>query len=486
MPCGNSFSLKVVQEPCRRQSETARLPHFAARVIAFGRMTTRDEAPRLTRTLGLWSSVALVIGITIGSGIFRSPAGIAERVPQPTAMLLLWALGGAITLCGALSLGELASAMPETGGLYAYLREGWGRLAGFLFGWSELVLIRASALGGIAVVFGEYLLRSLGVDPIEHYIVARSLSAGAIAFAAAVNIRGTNLGALIVGVATWAKFAALVLLAGAAFVLGGRHGASVHNLTTGTGAPLAIGTMGLALVSILWAYDGWADLSFASGEVKNPQVNLPRAIILGTLAIIVIYLLANTAYLYVSPIETVAQSRLVAADTMFAIFGRAGVALVSVFVMISSFSSLNGSMLASPRVFFAMADDGLFFEPIARVHPRYKTPYVAILLAALLGMALVLSRSFEALTETFVLAIWPFYALGVAAISRLRRLRPDLPRPYRAIGYPIVPAIFVTAVAAFVVNAIVNEPISTGITFALILAGAPVYFFAFRARRAHS
>jgi amino acid transporter len=242
--------------------------------------------------------------------------------------------------------------------------------------------------------------------------------------------------------------------------------------------------MGLALVSILWAYDGWADLSFASGEVKDPQRNLPKAIILGTIAIIVIYAVTNVAYLYVNPIEKVAQSRLVAADTMLALFGRVGVVLVSMFVMISSFSSLNGSMLASPRVFFAMADDGLFFETIARVHPRYKTPYVAILLAGLLGMALVLSRSFEQLTDTFVLAIWPFYALGVAAIYRLRKRRPDLARPYRAIGYPIVPAIFVVSVIAFVINSLINEPKSTGITFALILSGIPVFQIAFSKRRA--
>jgi basic amino acid/polyamine antiporter, APA family len=438
---------------------------------------------KLPRTLGLWSSVALVVGITIGSGIFRSPAGIAQKVPDPTLMLLLWVIGGAVTLCGALSLGELAAALPETGGLYAYLREGWGRLAGFLFGWAELVLIRANALGGIAVVFGEYLLRSIGVDPVEHYLIARSLSAGAIAFAAIANIRGANIGAFIVGIATWAKFLALAVLALSAFLIGGSHGASMSNLTTGTGAPIAVTGMGLALVSILWAYDGWADLSFASGEVKDPQRNLPRAIILGTIAIIVIYLMTNVAYLYVNPIEKVAQSRLVAADTMLALFGRTGVILVSIFVMISSFSSLNGSMLASPRVFFAMADDGLFFQTIAKVHPRYQTPYVAIILAALLGMALVLSRSFESLTDTFVLAIWPFYALGVAAIYRLRRLRPDLARPYRAIGYPIVPAIFVIAVIAFVLNAIVNDPVPTGITFALILAGVPVYRFAFARAR---
>src|SRR5258708_5229713 len=311
---------------------------------------------RLPRTLGLWSSVALVVGITIGSGIFRSPAGIAQKVPHPTVMLGLWVLGGAITLCGALSLGELAAALPETGGLYAYLREGWGRLPAFLFGWSELILIRANALGGIAVVFGEYLLRSAGIDPVEHYIVARCLSAAAIAFAATANIRGANIGAFIVGIATWAKFAAVLVLALSAFVLGSHHGATLAHLSTGTGAAIGFSSMGLALVSILWAYDGWADLSFASGEVKDPARNLPRAIIIGTIAIIVIYLLTNVAYLYVNPIEDVAKSRLVAADTMFAVFGQTGVILVSLFVMISSFSSLNDSMLASPPLFFAMAD----------------------------------------------------------------------------------------------------------------------------------
>ncbi len=438
----------------------------------------------LPRTLGLWSSVALVIGITIGSGIFRSPAGIARLVPNPVAILGLWVAGGIITLCGALSLAELAASLPETGGFYAYLREGWGRLAGFLFGWSQLILIRASALGGIAVAFGDYLLRTFGVDPVTHYVAARSLSAGAIAFAAVVNIVGVNLGAAIVGASTIAKFSALALLVFTALLLGGSHGGSFAHLTTGTGAPMALGGVGLALVSVLWAYDGFGDLSFAGGEVKDPQRNLPRAIIIGTLAIIAIYVSTNVAYLYISPVEAVGRSPLVAADTMMAVFGRAGVVLVSLFVVISSFSSLNGSMLASPRIFFAMADDGLFFAPIARVHPKYQTPYVAIILAALLGMALVLSRSFEALTNTFVLAIWPFYALSVAAVYRLRRLRPDLPRPYKVVGYPLVPAIFILSVIGFVVNALVNEPVSTGITFALILTGVPVYYVAFGRGRA--
>src|SRR6185295_323522 len=205
---------------------------------------------RLPRTLGLWSGVALVVGITIGSGIFRSPAGIAQKVPSPTLMLGLWIAGGLITLCGALSLAELAAALPETGGFYAYLREGWGRRTAFLFGWAELVLIRASALGGIAVVFGEYLLRSLGIDPVEHYVAARGLSATAIAFAACANIVGANVGAAIVGVSTLAKFAALMVLVGASFIFGGGRGASFAHLTASASGPIALGAMGLALVSV--------------------------------------------------------------------------------------------------------------------------------------------------------------------------------------------------------------------------------------------
>ena len=433
----------------------------------------------LPRTLGFWSSVGLVVGITIGSGIFRTPASIARLMPDPTAILAVWTLGGVITLCGALSFAGLARMLPETGGFYAYLREGWGRPVAFLFGWAELVLIRASALGGMSIVFGEYGLRTLGIDPSAHPLRARGLAAAAIACAALANIRGARIGAAIVGWSTAAKFLALTLLVGCAFVLGGAHGAAVSRFyTPATGPSIGAGSLGLALVSVLWAYDGFADVSFAGGEVKDPERNLPRAIVTGTLAIIALYLLANAAYLYVLPVEAMGKSPLVAADVMQTLFGRAGVVLVSLFVMISSFSSVNGSMLAAPRVFFAMAADGLFFRALARVHPRFQTPHVAILLSALLGMALVMSRSFESLTNTFVLAIWPFYALSVAAIFRLRR-RPGAGR-HRVAGYPIVPAVFVAAVVWFIVNAFITDPIPTMATFVLILAGLPVFAIFFR------
>ncbi len=437
---------------------------------------------KLVRSLGLVSSIGLVIGITIGGGIFRTPAGIAERVPDPIWMMGVWILGGVIVLCGALSFAELSASMPETGGMYVYLREGWGRPYGFLYGWAQLVLIRAAALGGISSVFGEYFMRVVGMDPIANPRMADYLAAGAILFAGATNIVGVQLGALFAGLSTITKFGALALMVLASFLMGGSVGASVTNLA-GNGAAVDAGVFGLALISVMWAYDGFADLTFASGEVKDPQRNLPRAIIIGTALIIAIYLLANAAYLYVNPIGVMAKSRLIAADTMGALFGQIGVSFVAVVVMISTFGSLMGSMLASPRIFFAMADDNLLFEPIARVHPRWKTPHVAIGLASLLGVAMVMTQTFEQLTDTFVLAMWPFYALSVAAIYTLRKSQPQLNRPYKVVGYPFVPAVFVAAAVYLVINALMTQPLWTTVTFGVVLLGLPVYYLWFASRR---
>jgi amino acid transporter len=437
--------------------------------------------PHLERRLGLWAAVGIVIGVTIGSGIFRTPASIADRVPDPMWMLGVWLIGGALSLCGALSVAELAASFPQTGGWYVYLREAWGRLAGFLFGWSELVLIRASSAGAIATVFSEYLLRSLGFDPELSPGATDYVAATAIVVAALINIRGVQVGAAFTGVSTVAKFGALALLVLAAFLLGGNAGATTANFSA-AGGPVDPRLFGLALISVLWAYDGFADVSFASGEIRDAQRTLPRAIIGGTVAIVTIYIAANAAYLFVNPVERIADSRLIAADTMQAIFGRVGVAIVSVVVTISTFGALIAIMLAAPRVFFAMADDRLFFRTVARVHPRYKTPYVAISLAAALGVVFVLTRTFEQLADTFVLSIWPFYGVAIAGLYRLRRTRPELPRPYRVPGYPVLPALFIAAVVYLVANALISDPVWTGMTFGIVLAGAPVYYMFFHRR----
>ena len=444
--------------------------------------TSAHSSAQLVRRLGFWSAIGIVVGVTIGSGIFRTPASIASRVPDPTLMLGVWIAGGLISLAGALSVAELAASLPHTGGWYVYLRESWGRLAGFLFGWSELVLIRASANGAISTVFSEYLFRSLGYNPSMSPAATDFVAAAAIVTAAIINIRGVQLGALVAGASSVAKVGALVLLVVASFAIGGGAGASADNFTAATGAVDA-SLFGLALISVLWAYDGFADVSFAAGEVRDPQRTLPRAIVAGTLTIIGIYVAANAAYLYVNPVDRMAVSPLIAADTMQSLFGQAGVAFVSVVVTISTFGALIAIMLSAPRIFFAMADDRLFFRPMARVHPRYGTPHVAIALSAALGVFFVLTRTFEQLADTFVLTIWPFYGLAIAGLYRLRRMRPDLPRPYKVPGYPFVPAIFVAAVVFIVGNALIADPVWTGVTFAIVLAGVPVYLVMFAAKR---
>jgi len=437
---------------------------------------------RLERRLGFWSSVGFVVGMTIGSGIFRTPAQIAARVPDPALMLGVWLLGGIVTLCGALSIAEMASAQPQAGGLYVYLREAWGRGAAFVFTWSELVLIRAAGLGGIATVFGEYFLRSFGYDPATHPAAADYVAVAAIAVATATNVRGARAGAMLTGLSSAAKFGALAFVVCVAFLAGHPEGGGAAHFFA-SGPPVGAGAFGLALISVLWAYDGFADLAFLGGEVVDAGRTIPRALIGGTLAIVAIYIGANAAYLWVLPLDSIARSPLIAADTMAQVFGSMGVTFVSVVVMVSTFGAVNADLLGAPRIFFAAADDGLFFRSLARVHPRYKTPHVSIVLSGALGVLFVLTGTFEQLADTFVLAVWPFYGLAVAGLYRLRRLKPDLPRPYRVHGYPIVPAVFVAAVLYLVGSAFATDPMWTAVTFGIILAGVPVYLVAFARRR---
>jgi len=430
---------------------------------------------RLPRRLGLWSAVAVLVGSTIGGGIFRTPAVIAGRVPEPVLMLLVWVLGGLLALCGALTYAELAAMFPRSGGVYVYVREGFGRLPAFLFGWSELLLIRASALGAIATPFAEYLLRSLGLDPTRppydgavHWVAAL-----AIVLTATLNYVGVRWSALLLNVTTAAKYGALALLVVVAFVVG--RGSFGH--FAAAGGPVQGGLFGLALVSVMWAYDGWGDLSFVGGEVKDPERSLPRALIVGTGAVVAIYLLVNAAYLYLIPIGAMAQSPLVAADAAQAVLGRLGVGLVAIVVMVATFSTLLGSMLTAPRIFFAMADDGLFFRRVARVHPTFHTPSVAIVLTGMLGIVYVAFQTFQQLADQFVVAIFPFYALAAAAVFVLRRRRPPavMPRAVRVLGYPVVPALFVLATLYMLGNALWQDPLHTGVAFLIILAGVPVY-----------
>ncbi|HET9799226.1 MAG TPA: amino acid permease [Gemmatimonadaceae bacterium] len=435
------------------------------------------ENAALRRQLGLWSAVAVLVGSTIGSGIFRSPAGIADRLPGPLPLMAVWVAGGLFALCGALTLAELSGELPATGGMYVFIREGWGRMPAFLFGWAELVLIRAASLGAISTTFTEYLLRVLGFDPsVRPYADwVHWIAAIAIVVTATFNYVGVRWSSLVLNLTTLAKYGGLLFIIALALIVGlPRTGG--HFVPAVPAGSFHVSAFGLALVSVLWAFDGWADLSFVAGEVKEPRRVLPRAIVIGTLAVIAIYLLANIGYLAVMPVGEIRHSKLVAADVAQRLIGAPGVVLVAATVMLSTFGTLNATLLTAPRVFFAMADDGLFFRRVAAVHPRYGTPYVAILLASALGVVFVLLRTFEQLADTFVTAIVPFYALAVAAIFVLRR-RPGYDPPFRAPLYPVVPILFILATLFLLGNAIV-DPTSRWPTLgvlAVILLGIPVY-----------
>jgi amino acid transporter len=445
---------------------------FARDADVIDQQAAADAADRLPRRLGIWSAAAVLVGSTIGSGIFRivgGPEGVAARVETVGAMSLLWIVGALVALVGALTIAELAAMFPRSGGIYVFIREAYGPLPAFLFGWTELLVIRPSALGAIAVLFAEYAGQFIDYGETGVKVVA----AAAILLLGLANIRSVRWGAAVQNLSTAAKVLAIAGLAVAAFLFA----------TPGQGAlagpiewsPTTWAGFGLALVSVMWAYDGWADLTFISGEVKDPSRTLPRAIIGGVLAIVAIYIVVNAAYMYVLTVPEMVGSRLVAADTATKVFGAVGASVVAAMVMVSAFGALNGSMMTGPRIFFAMADDGNFFRPIAAVHPTYRTPWTAILLATALGIAYVSFRTFEQLADAFILGIWPFYALAVLAVFILRKRRPDHPRPYRTAGYPFTPAIFLIASVGMLLNSLISDPLITLICFGVILAGVPVF-----------
>jgi basic amino acid/polyamine antiporter, APA family len=425
----------------------------------------------MPRSVGLLQTVAVSVGVTIGSGIFRVPATVAAQLQAPGAILACWVLGGIIALCGALTIAELAGALPRSGGIFAYLLEAYGPLPAFLFGWTELVVIRAAALGAIATIFAEYLgyfwpLSAHGV---------RYSAALAIVFIGALNYLGVQRAAALQSLTTALKFAALLLLGLLAFTA---RGGSVAHFAVQAPAAWSFSLLASALIPVLWTYDGWADPATMAGEIRDPQRNLPRALIAGALCVMLVYLIVNVGFLYALAPAEMSGARLIAASVAqrIPLLGGAGGGLIAAAVVLAAFSGLNGSMMTGSRVFFAMADRGLFFRAVARVSPRFQSPSTAIALATLLGVVYVLANDFAQLADKFILGIWPFYALAVAAVFILRRTRPRLARPYRVFGYPLVPLIFLAASIFMVGNALFADPRDTGLTFLIIAAGVPAYW----------
>ena len=456
------MSIGVAQPAAPNRPATTSLPPDRPDATAH----LRSELPR---RLGVWEAMLIVIGVTIGSGIFRVPASVASTVDSPLGVALVWVAGGVIALCGALALAELAAAFPEPGGVFVYLREVYGPAVAFLFGWMYL-FIGPTGIAAVAVAFGEYLGGLVGLSVVG----VRLAATGAIVVATAASYRSVRGASALQGVATLGKVGALVAIVVVAFLLGdGSVG------TFGAGAPAPSGApwsgVGLGLVAALWAYNGMQDMLPLAGEVRDPERALPRALLAGTGIVVAIYLAANLAYLYVLPYATLRSSPLVASDVMVRIVGPIGAAAVASAVMVSTFGTVNALVLTQPRMLFAMANAGLIFRPLARVHFRFATPHIAIVVYSVVAIIAVWLRSFEQLTEAFVLGVWPFLALAVGGVLVLRRTRPELARPYRTPWYPVVPLVFVGATLWVVGSALVARPVTTLAGIGLTLAGLPVY-----------
>jgi len=445
---------------------------------------------RLIRRLGLWSAVAVLVGSTIGSGIFRTPAGVAQRIDDVPLFLLAWVLGALVVLCGALTYSELAAAFPRSGGVYVFVRESFGPLPAFLFAWAELWIIRPGAFGAIGITASAYTLRTLGADPAAVAAVIgpveiraeQLLGAGYILLVGAVNYFGIHRGAILQNLSTVFKVGALALLVLVGFALG-KPAEPISGGILAQRAHVGLSPFLLAMVAILWAYDGWADLAFVGGEVQRPQKNLPRALLIGTSIVVVLYLTANLVYLHLLPIQQMKHAELVAADVARLTIGTVGVVIVSAAIAVSTFGTLNGSMMTAPRIFFAAAEDGLFPNAIARVDPRTSSPVGAIVLMTVMGMIFILVRTFTALADQFIIGIWPFYALAVAGVFVLRRTRPRLERPYRTWGYPFVPLVFLAGALLLLGNYLVSETTAFAVDIGIILSGIPAYLLWKRAQR---
>ena len=467
--------------------------------------TTRATEPaaetastELYKGLGLFDATTIVMGSMIGSGIFIVAAEIGREVGSPGLLLLTWVFSGLMTVIAAITYGELAAMMPRAGGQYVYLREAFGPLWGFLYGWTLFLVIQTGTLAAVAVAFGKFLgvffpwisdqniLANLGTVTVASHLTVLTVSSqqliaiSCLSFLAVINIFGLRTGAWVQNIFTTLKVAALLSVIGLGFWWGTSHGVALtRNFWRGAHADISTLTViSVALVGPLFSSDAWNNVTFTGEEVTNPKRNLPLALFVGTLTICVLYLACNWSYLRVLPFEGIqhaAEDR-VATAAIQVIFGPRGASLMAAAIVISTFGCINGLTLAGARVYYAMARHGLFFSSVGRVNPRYHTPAVSLMVQAVWAALLTLSGTYNELLNYVVFAVVLFYILTIAGLFWLRHTRPETPRPYRAWGYPVVPAIYILF-ATFVEWALLAHKTFRCIAgLCLVGLGIPVYY----------
>ena len=424
-------------------------------------------AADLPRKLGLFDGLSIVVGLSIGGGIFIVPNLVAQQLQSAAAILTVWIFAGVISFFGALACAELGTAIPGTGGQYVYLREAYGPLIGFLCGWTMFVVARTAQVAWLAVTLALYVSYFVPLSP----LASKLLGVAAISLFTWINYRGVTAGAIVQNIFTVAKVAGLLVIIGSVFLLWGKQAPA-----PAAASAFSLSHFGVALIACLLAYDGWVQLSFVAGEIRNPQRNVLLALALGSAVCIVIYVLANVAYLRVLSIPEIAASQHVGAAAAEQVLGTRGGALVSLIILISIIGTLNGCFLTSPRVYFAQARDGLFFKKFAEVQPRYLTPGFAICAQGAWAVVLVVTGSYETLMDYALFALWLSYGLMIAGVIILRRAQPDLPRPYRMWGYPFTAILFLVITVWFLVNTALTKPRPALAGLLLIAAGIPVYF----------
>jgi len=437
--------------------------------IAAEPTTQSGPAVGLVRALGLWDSVSLIMGIMVGSGIFLMAGSIALQLDSLAAVAGVWAFGGLLSLCGAVALSELGAALPDAGGLFVYITRAYGRPMGFVYGWSSMALIHAGGLATLATAMGLYAGPILGLSPVQR----KGLQLACLAVFVTVNCLGVSVGKWAQNALTAIKVAGISVMTVFLYL----HGSTslLRASWWPDGAGLSAVGFGVALVAVLWAYDGWHFVSFAAGEIKDPTRTIPHSLVIGTALTLAIYLLVNVAYYAVLTPAQLRGTDRVAADAVQQALGQGAAALISVLIAVSILGTINGIMLGAARVNYAMAKDGLFFRSLARVSPRFRTPVVATVVQGVFAAAFTLAGSFQQLFTSYVFTSWIFYGLAVAGVMVLRRREPQLPRPYRCPWYPVTPLFFVLATAGIVVSTFVATFWQALTGVALIFAGVPLY-----------
>lgn len=461
-------------------------------------MPAREHNAGLPRVLGFWGVTAVMLGIIIGSGIFRTPTDIAGRVASPWAILGLWALGGLISLCGAFTFAELATMFPQSGGVYVFLREGYGpvgRCLAFVFGWTYTLISKPFAAAGIAIIFGENVMKLFGAaetDPQRRMIEAKAITSAVLVGLTVINVLGVRLGTGVASVLTAVKVAALLAITGLAFSLGRPEHAPFAAVPLSNPQAWYFAAV-LAMSGILWTYDGWSDVGSLAGEIKDPARRLPICYIAGTVLITAIYIGINAAYFWILPLGQIRATDNVGPVVMEKLLGASAGAAMTALVVVSTLGSTHGSIMTGARITYAQARDGLLFSFLGRVDAKRQTPAIALWVQ--LGLSLLALWGLDGFTqmaEGFTFTMWIFYGLAGAALFTLRAARSDAERPFRCWGYPVVPALFVLASVVMTVLSIWGEVEKSGwdapsLKWLLVLAaGVPVYLVweRLRSRRA--